>query len=119
MPGNGCSTPRQKQMAPNTSRSAYRLSTRILSIATSSMESRIQIRGLYAIVDKGCLPQSVSVIEFAEELIRGGATLLQYRNKTGNAREILSDLRDLKRVVNQISKTVSLIVNDRADFCVA
>jgi thiamine-phosphate pyrophosphorylase len=83
------------------------------------MESKIQIFGLYAIVDKRCLPQSMSVVGFAGELIRGGVTLLQYRNKLGNAREMLSDLRELKRVMSNSGKTVRLVVNDLADLCVA
>ncbi|MCU1286994.1 MAG: thiamine-phosphate diphosphorylase [Acidobacteriales bacterium] len=83
------------------------------------MESKIKLPVLYAIIDKGCLPQSVSVVEFAGELIRGGVTLLQYRNKMGNAREMLSDLRELKRVISKGGSAVRLLVNDRADLCVA
>jgi thiamine-phosphate pyrophosphorylase len=83
------------------------------------MESKIKLPALYAIIDKGCLRRTVSVVEFAEGLIRGGVTLLQYRNKLGNALEILSDVRELKRVVNKSASGVRLIVNDRADICVA
>ena len=42
--------------------------------------------------------------------------LLQYRNKTGNARQMLSDSRELKR---QLGNSVKLIMNDRADMCLA
>jgi len=52
----------------------------------------------------------------AEELAAAGVTLLQYRNKSGNAREMLEQARDLKRRVGGRAK---LIMNDRADLCVA
>ena len=52
----------------------------------------------------------------AEEMIAGGVTLLQYRNKTGSAREMLEHARELKR---RAGKQVQLIMNDRADLCLA
>ena len=51
----------------------------------------------------------------AEELVAGGVTLLQYRNKSGNGRQILEDARELKRVCGR----VCLIMNDRVDLCLA
>jgi thiamine-phosphate pyrophosphorylase len=52
----------------------------------------------------------------AEELAAGGATLLQYRNKLGSGRQILDDARELKR---RLRTSVRLIMNDRADLCLA
>ena len=52
----------------------------------------------------------------AEELAAGGCTFLQYRNKSGNARRMLDDARELKRGVGDRAK---LIMNDRADLCLA
>jgi thiamine-phosphate pyrophosphorylase len=52
----------------------------------------------------------------AEELRAGGVTLLQYRNKVGRARQILEDARELKR---RLGSSVRLIMNDRADLCLA
>ena len=52
----------------------------------------------------------------ANELVEGGVTLLQYRNKSGNAREMLADARELKRLVGG---RVRLIMNDRVDLCLA
>ena len=52
----------------------------------------------------------------AEELQAGGVTLLQYRNKAGSARRILEEARELKR---RVGKSVRLIMNDRADLCLA
>ena len=52
----------------------------------------------------------------AGELVAGGVTLLQYRNKTGNARQMLDQARELKR---RLPSSVKLIMNDRADLCLA
>jgi thiamine-phosphate pyrophosphorylase len=56
------------------------------------------------------------VTEFARDLATAGVTLLQYRNKFGTAREILSHARELKRV---LPSEVTLFLNDRADICLA
>jgi thiamine-phosphate pyrophosphorylase len=75
---------------------------------------------LYAIVDVSCFaaPQraTVAIVDYARELVAGGATLIQYRNKVGSARELLSDAREIRRVVGD---GVTLIMNDRADLCLA
>jgi thiamine-phosphate pyrophosphorylase len=73
----------------------------------------------YAIVDRGSLPPSISVTEFSEALINSGVRLLQYRNKLGSARKMLSDARELKRIASKFNEKVRLIMNDRADLAVA
>jgi thiamine-phosphate pyrophosphorylase len=62
------------------------------------------------------LSDRAALFATAEELAAGGVTLLQYRNKTGSARQILEDARELRR---RLGKSVRLIMNDRADLCVA
>jgi thiamine-phosphate pyrophosphorylase len=52
----------------------------------------------------------------AQELVSAGCTLLQYRNKSGNARAMLEHARELKK---RVGNSVSLIMNDRADLCLA
>ena len=52
----------------------------------------------------------------AEEFAAAGVALLQYRNKSGNAREMLEHAHQLKR---SIGGRVKLIMNDRADVCLA
>lgn len=42
--------------------------------------------------------------------------LLQYRNKAGNARQMLEHARELKR---RLGTAVKLIMNDRPDLCLA
>jgi thiamine-phosphate pyrophosphorylase len=76
---------------------------------------------LYAIIDRNGFPAepeaSAAMCRFARELMAGGVTLIQYRNKRGSAREMLSQARDLQRVC--AGTGVRLIVNDRADLCLA
>jgi len=48
-----------------------------------------------------------------DELVRAGVTLLQYRNKSGNARQMLEQARELRRT---LGNSVTLIMNDRADL---
>jgi thiamine-phosphate pyrophosphorylase len=52
----------------------------------------------------------------AEELAAAGCTLMQYRNKSRNARQMLDHARELKR---RVGGRVKLIMNDRADLCLA
>jgi thiamine-phosphate pyrophosphorylase len=76
----------------------------------------IELPQLYAILDTSCFPDSDGLLSSAEELVAGGVTLLQYRNKGGNAHEILEQARELKR---RLGGSVKLIMNDRADLCLA
>ena len=52
----------------------------------------------------------------AEEFTASGITLLQYRNKSGNARQMLAQARELRA---DVGASVKLIMNDRADLCLA
>jgi thiamine-phosphate pyrophosphorylase len=69
---------------------------------------------LYAIVDSGLAPIPVS--EFARELVAGGVTLIQYRNKQGSSHQLLSDARGFRRAC---PSEITLIMNDRADLALA
>jgi thiamine-phosphate pyrophosphorylase len=71
---------------------------------------------LYAILDSSNFPDTDVLCLAATELAAGGVTLLQYRNKTDNARQILEQARELKR---RLGTSVKLIMNDRADLCLA
>jgi len=71
---------------------------------------------LYAILDTSSFQDIEALFSTAEELLAGGITLLQYRNKTGNARQMLEQARELKR---RLGGSVKLIMNDRTDLCVA
>jgi thiamine-phosphate pyrophosphorylase len=71
---------------------------------------------LYAILDTSCFPDTQALLSAAEELLAGGVTLLQYRNKNGNARQMLEQARELKR---RLGGSVKLVMDDRADLCLA
>lgn len=71
---------------------------------------------LYALVDISAEAPVDSLIWFAQELAAGGCTLLQYRNKSGNARVMLEHARALRK---HLDDSVRLIMNDRADLCLA
>jgi thiamine-phosphate pyrophosphorylase len=71
---------------------------------------------LYAIVDSSARESTSSLLAYADELAAGGCTLLQYRNKSGNARVMLAQARELKE---HLGDAVRLIMNDRADLCLA
>lgn len=76
----------------------------------------IKLPRLYAIVDPAFFPTTREMVDFGMELLAGGCTVLQYRNKGGNARVMLEQARKLKR---QVGSSVKLIMNDRADLCLA
>jgi thiamine-phosphate pyrophosphorylase len=76
----------------------------------------IKLPRLYAILDVVRCQTAELLIEFAQQLRDGGCRLMQYRNKSGNAREMLAQASVLRRVLDG---QVKLIMNDRADLAVA
>jgi thiamine-phosphate pyrophosphorylase len=76
----------------------------------------VQLSRLYTILDTRLLPDAGALYTVAEELISSGVTLIQYRNKSGNAPQMLDHARELKR---RIGTKAKLIMNDRADLCLA
>jgi len=71
---------------------------------------------LYAIADAAGFSTTEDLITFAKQLTAGGCTLLQYRNKSGNAAAMFRQALALK--MNTVGD-VKLIMNDRADLCLA
>jgi len=84
------------------------------------MPKQLRLPKLYAIVDVTCFAPPLrtmsSIVEFTWDLSEGGVTLLQYRNKEGDTRLMLRQAREIKRVLEGKAK---LIMNDRADLCLA
>jgi thiamine-phosphate pyrophosphorylase len=76
----------------------------------------LQLPRLYPILDPACFPNAAGMFAAAEELAAAGCTLLQYRNKRGNARRMLDEARELRA---HLGASVQLIMNDRADLCLA
>jgi thiamine-phosphate pyrophosphorylase len=71
---------------------------------------------LYAIVDVSCFSSADELLEAAEELVAAGARIIQYRNKSDDPRTIVRHAVELRR---RIGVRASLIMNDRADLCLA
>ncbi|MGE0406382.1 MAG: thiamine phosphate synthase [Candidatus Korobacteraceae bacterium] len=85
------------------------------------MISHVQLPRLYAILDTSFFTADDALFHYARELALAGVRLLQYRNKHGNSRQMLSHARELRRVVDSAAGVgqATLIMNDRADLCLA
>ena len=106
----------------------------------------VELPRLYPILDASGFPGAQALLATAEELASAGVTLIQYRNKSGNARVMLEQARELRTLfgppdqnphVSQKPRdmghpqsfqarsgslrgsSVRLIMNDRADLCLA
>jgi thiamine-phosphate pyrophosphorylase len=90
----------------------------------------IALPRLYAILDAACFPDARALFAAAEQLGDAAVTLIQYRNKSGQARVMLEQARELKRLFSSYSgkesaskvgqaRFLRLIMNDRADLCLA
>jgi thiamine-phosphate pyrophosphorylase len=80
------------------------------------LKAMISLPRLYPILDTSCFSNSGSLFGAAHEFAAAGCTLLQYRNKSGNARRMLEEARELRA---RLGEGVKLIMNDRADLCLA
>jgi thiamine-phosphate pyrophosphorylase len=78
----------------------------------------MQLPRLYPILDPACFTDAAAMFAAAEELAAAGCTLLQYRNKSGNALRMLHQARELRARLGTSAKLV-MIMNDRADLCLA
>jgi thiamine-phosphate pyrophosphorylase len=77
---------------------------------------------LYAILDAGCFSDANALSAAAVELTSAGVTLIQYRNKSGDARVMLEQAIGLcrqSRAGVPAPHELTLIMNDRADLCLA
>jgi thiamine-phosphate pyrophosphorylase len=84
------------------------------------MRKSLQLPRLYPILDVPCFASAAdppkAILDFAKALRAAGVYWLQYRNKLGNSRQMLSHARELRRV---LGPDVTLIMNDRADLALA
>ncbi len=81
----------------------------------------ILVPRFYPILDSACFATSEAMLSAAEQLVAAGARILQYRNKLGEAAQMLIDARELRQRVlySDSGDSVTLIMNDRADLCLA
>lgn len=77
------------------------------------MKNIDKIDGLYVILDPHFAPRHREV-ELAEAIIRGGAKMIQWRDKLRDKGEQLPILREIKRLCHEAG--VLLIVNDHLDL---
>ena len=80
----------------------------------------MELPRLYPIVDTARFVAAAdplaAILGFAEELMQGGATLIQYRNKPDDLRFALDCARQLREITRGRAR---LVVNDRVDLCLA
>jgi thiamine-phosphate pyrophosphorylase len=83
----------------------------------------ISLPRLYAILDASCFADCQQMFEAAEEWVKAGVTLLQYRNKTADSGAMLAEARALSERLSRTRVSaphgLKLIMNDRADLCLA
>jgi len=82
----------------------------------------MSLPSLYAILDVSCFSDSEGLFRAAEDLFAAGVTLIQYRNKSGDAEVLLALARELRRRSRtrvSAPHVPRLIMNDRADLCLA
>ncbi|MEW8525102.1 MAG: thiamine phosphate synthase [Candidatus Thiodiazotropha endolucinida] len=72
-------------------------------------DKRSGLRGLYAITDAQLSPQR-HLLQHVEQALLGGAAIIQYRDKTGNASRRLTDATALQRLCSV--HAARLIIND-------
>ena len=75
-----------------------------------------QIGKLHIITDT-ILQSRFSCIELAELAIRGGADTIQFRQKNGSTKELISNSQKIKHLC--IEAGISFVVNDRLDVAIA
>ena len=80
------------------------------------MNWKDQAGTLYAILDASCFSSGKLLFDAAEELASAGLKVIQYRNKFADARTMLRQARKLK---SRIGHRAKLVMNDRADLCLA
>jgi len=76
----------------------------------------LRLARLYPILDAACFPDLARMLATAMELAAAGSTLVQYRNKSGSARQMLVEACQLRL---RLGATAKLVMNDRADLCLA
>jgi thiamine-phosphate pyrophosphorylase len=69
----------------------------------------VKLRGLYAITDETLIPESVFVAT-VEQALRGGAAIVQYRDKSGNEAKRLEQASALRSLCDEYN--ACLIIND-------
>ena len=70
---------------------------------------------LYAITDRGCLLNGINLEEAVEAALKGGATMIQLREKNIACDDFLAAALKIKAICKKYN--VPLIINDNIDIC--
>ena len=81
-----------------------------------TMNWRDQAGRIYSILDASCFSSPQLLFSAADDLASAGMKVIQYRNKSAYARTMLNQATELKM---RIGAKAKLIMNDRADLCLA
>jgi len=70
----------------------------------------MELPRLYPILDSSFWPDANALCAAAEEFVSAGATVLQYRNKSGNARRMLEHAESLKGLLGSRLKLIIKLI---------
>lgn len=76
-----------------------------------------QLQGLYAITDSALMPTTESMLHQVEQALRGGANIIQYRDKSDNQIQRLAQSKALADLCNQFQRP--LLINDDIELAKA
>lgn len=74
---------------------------------------------LYPILDAACFPTPELLLAAAKQLVGADVEIVQYRNKLADAGAVLAQARRLRERCMASPASMRLIMNDRADLCLA
>jgi thiamine-phosphate pyrophosphorylase len=83
----------------------------------------ITLPRFYPILDASCFPAAELLLTAAEQFLKAGAEIIQYRDKLSDAGTALVQARALRELCSRTGVSapqgLKLIMNDRADLCLA
>jgi len=79
---------------------------------------------LYAIIDASYFASPEKLFDYVRCVLSSGVMLVQYRNKNGTGREMLSHAREIRLIAFSVAAEkgttpATLVMNDRADLALA
>jgi len=87
-----------------------------LTLMLSRQDKRDRINGLHVIIDAEKLT-GWSVTEATQQVVNGGASVVQFRNKHANKRDLIAAASEMKDICAQAD--VLFIINDHIDVALA
>lgn len=80
------------------------------------MTKHLRLKGLYAITDQALTPHQQLHLK-VEQALKGGARIIQYRDKSKDNTKRLLEARLIKQLCDEYNAT--LLINDDIDLCIA